>query len=317
MNAASVTTYEKADLERYELLPEVKELKEKGYKILVINLPMTGEWVYRRFMESLFGLCAGDAYMYFLSDKIKILLNICTDFPIDHNRNKSVRKAIEELGADYILQLDTDQTFPRGTIMHLMESLNTPDVDGSEREAVAGMYFMKSGTFRPVLGPYTKWESGMDSQYLDKLGFICRGECGEKKHEGGGHQLVRWSAPHFWPEDRMFRVDVIGVGCVLTRASMWKRLQYPFFQYRPDPMKGMRKGDAMEISEDMFWCANMHRAGVKVWIDPRVKCGHLGILEADQGIYQGGFRATLQAMEARPDDDPAKKQFNEALVDLR
>lgn len=317
MNAASVTTYEQAGLEKMELLAGAKEWKAKGYKILVVNLPMTGEWVYRRFMESLMGMLMGDAYMYFLADKIKIFVNICSDFPIDHNRNKSVRVALEKFGADYILQLDTDQTFHQGTIMNLWESLHAPNADGSERELVAGMYFMKGHPFRPVLGPFTAWEQGMDAKYLDKLGFLCKGECGRPEHKDGGHQLVRWSGPHYWPEDKMFKVDVIGVGCALSRASMWRRLQYPFFQYSPDPMNGMKKGNAMEISEDMFWCANMHRAGVQVWIDPRVKCGHLGILEVDQGIYQGGFRASLQAVEALPEGDPGKKVFMEHLIDLR
>lgn len=317
MSAASVTTYDKAELERMEILPGAQEWKDKGYKILVVNLPMTGEWAYRRFLESLMGMLMGDAYMYFLADKIKIFVNICSDFPIDHNRNKSARVAIERFGADYILHLDTDQTFPQGTIMHLWESLHAPNADGSEREIVAGMYFMKNHPFRPVLGPFTEWEPGMDSKYMDRYGFICHGECGEAGHKDGAHQLVRWAGPHFWPEDKLFRVDVIGVGCALSRASMWKKLQYPFFRYSPDPLNGMKKGDVLEISEDMFWCANMHKAGVKVWIDPRVKCGHLGVLEADQGIYQGGFQASLAAMQALPDDDAGKKNFMGALVDLR
>lgn len=317
MNAASVTTYDKADLEPMELLPAAKDWKDKGYKILVINLPMTGEWVYRRFMESLFALCAGDAYMYFLADKIKIILNICSDFPIDHNRNKSMRVALEKFGADYIMQMDTDQTFHAGTIMRLWESMHAPAPDGKEPEVVAGMYFMKNHPFRPVLGPYSQWEPGMDAKYLDQLGFICRGECGDQVHAGGAHQLVRWTGPHYWPEDKLFRVDVIGVGCVLSRASMWRRLQYPFFRYSPDPINGQKKGSAQEISEDMFWCANMHRAGVKVWIDPRVKCGHLGVLEVDQGIYQGSFQTMLKAVEDLPESDEGKRKFKEGLVDLR
>lgn len=316
MDAASAT-YENAGLEKFELLPSVKDWKDKGYKILVINLPITGEWVYRRFMESLIGMIAGDAYMYFLSDKIKICVNICCDFPIDHNRNKSVRVALEKFGADYIMQMDTDQTFHAGTIMQLWKSLHTPDPDGKEREVVAGMYFMKNPPFRPVLGPFVGWEPGMDHDYLDRFGFVCHGECGDEKHKEGAHQLVRWSGPHRWPDDRLFRVDVIGVGCVLSRASMWKRLAYPFFRYSPDPLRGKTNGDAQEISEDMYWCANMHRKGVKVWIDPLVQCGHIGILESNRDVYLGGFKAMEAAVAKLPDDDPQKKQFLENLVDVR
>ena len=317
MSQAASATYENAGLEKMELLPGVKDWKDKGYRILVVNLPMTGEWVYKRFMESLMAMCAGDAYMYFLSDKIKIFINICGDFPIDHNRNKSVRVALEKFGADYIMQLDTDQTFHAGTIMRLWESMHKSAPDGTEPEVVAGMYFMKNPPFRPVLGPYTGWEAGMDLDYLDRFGFVCRGECGDAKHVAGAHQLVRWSGPHYWPEDKLFRTDVIGVGCVLSRASMWRKLTYPFFRYSPDPLRGSKNGDAPEISEDMFWCANMHRAGVKVWIEPKVQCGHIGILEANRELYLGGFQSTLKVIEALPEGDATKKKFKEGIVDVR
>lgn len=315
--AASYATYDEqvkaGTIKPFDMLPAAKKLKADGYKILVVNLPMTGEWVYRRFMESLMGMIMGDAYMYFLADKIKICVNINSDFPICANRNKATRVAIEKFGADYIMNLDTDQTFHASTIMNLWDSMHKPAPDGSEIEAVAGMYFMKHPPFKPVLGPFTGWEQGMDAEYLDKHGFLCDGECGQHAER---KQLVRWCGPHFWPEDKLFRADVIGVGCVLTRASMWKRLQYPFFRYSPDPMHGQEKGNIQEISEDMFWCANMHKAGVKVWIDPRVQCGHIGILEAEQGHFRGGFEAAQAAVE-KMTDEVAKKKWKEALVDVR
>jgi len=316
-NAASVTTYSKIDMEPMEMIEGAKILKERGYKILVVNLPMTGEWVLRRFFESCLGMCAGAAYKFFEDQKVRMLVNINSDFPIDANRNKSARTAIEKFGADWIMNLDTDQTFSNTTIMDLWTRMQQPAPDGTEIEVLAGMYFMKNPPFRPVLGPFTKWEEGMDAAYLDKYGFLCRGECGDKAHEDLPAQLVRWSGPHYWPKDRLFRADVIGVGCVLSKASMWKKLDYPFFRYSPDPMNGMKRGDAVEISEDMYWCANMHRAGVKVWVDPSISCGHVGILEANEGIFRGGFEATMRHVESMPKDSPERIQFEAGLVDVR
>lgn len=316
-NAASVTNYEKMDLDRMELLPGVKQLKEEGWKILVVNLPMTGEWVYRRFFESCLGMCAGSAYQFFHSQGVRMLVNICSDFPIDYNRNKSARVAIEQFGADWIMNLDTDQTFKPSTIIDLWTRMSKPAPDGSEIEMLAGMYFMKNAPFKPVLGPYVGWEPGMDHDYLDAQGFVCHGECGDEKHKEGAHQLVRWAGPHYWPADKLFRADVIGVGCVLSKASAWKKLDYPFFKYNPNPMTGKRNGNINEVSEDMLWCANIHRAGVKIWIDPTVQCGHIGVLEATQDLFRGAFEASRAHVATLPADNETRKTFEAGVLDVR
>jgi len=307
----------RTDLDRFEMIEGAKKLKEMGYRILVVNLPMTGNWVHRPFFESCLGMCAGSAYQYFDSQKVRMLVNICSDFPIDHNRNKSARVAIEQFGADYIMNLDTDQTFKPSTIVEMWERIHKPAPDGSEIEALAGMYFMKNPPFRPVLGPFTGWEAGMDHDYLDKQGFVCHGECGDEEHSKGAHQLVRWCGPHYWPEDKLFRADVIGVGCVMTKASMWAKLEYPFFKYAPDPMKGPKNGDANEISEDMFWCANMHKAGVKVWIDPSIQCGHLGVMEANRDMNRGALESAKAYFASLPADNKSRLSFEQGIVDVR
>lgn len=317
MSHAASATYENSSLDREPLLDGAKKLKEQGYKILVVNLPMTGEWVLRRFFESCLGMCAGSAYQFFEQQKVRMLVNICSDFPIDHNRNKSVRTAIEKFGADYIMQLDTDQTFKSSTIIDLYTRMMTPAPDGSDIEVLAGMYFMKNPPFRPVLGPYTGWDVGLDEAYLEKHGFLCRGECGDARHKEGAHQIVRWSGPHYWPDDKLFRADVIGVGCVLSKASMWERLPYPFFRYSPDPMHGPKRGDNPEVSEDMYWCASMHRAGVKVWIDPTVQCGHVGVLESNRELFRGAFSAATNHVATLPEGSPARAEFEAGVIDVR
>lgn len=297
----------------------VKRYRDKGYKIMVINIPLTGEWVYKRFMESMLAMTSGDAYNYLMSEKIKTFINICGDFPIDHNRSKSIKIAIDKFKADYIMQLDTDQTFHQMTIADLLHSLHKPAPDGSEVEIVTGMYYLKKPPFRPVLGICKGWNKdlALNEKYLRERGFVCHGECGDERHKTGTHQLVRFQAPHYWPSDKIFRSDVIGVGCVLSKASMWKKLEYPYFRYSPNPITGPEDNDAQQISEDMFWCASMHLAGIKVWVNPAVQCGHIGTIEINYDMYKGHFKAALEHVDSLPKDDPLRATFKREVLDLR
>ena len=294
-----------------------KRWKDKGYKLMCLNLPITGEWVLKRFMESLLSIAAGDAYNYLLAQKVKLMVNINGDFPIDSNRNLSVIAARDVFLADYTLHLDNDQTFPSDTVMNLWESLNGKAPDGSQVEFVAGMYYLKRHPFRPVIGRYVKNSEAETSRadHFRSLGLWCDGECGDPAHKAGA-QIVRFQAPHFWPTDKLYRADVIGVGCCMTSMAVWNKLEYPYFRYTLDPSSEGGPG-AKTVSEDMAWCAQLHKAGVKIWIDPRVQCGHVGVLEANEGLYLGAFEDAYKTMAALPEGDENRKNFMANILDVR
>jgi len=309
----------------------VKKYKDGGFKICVVEIPCTSEWVFRRFMTSLVGLAGGEAHNYMLTKHhVKIMVHIGTAFPIDHNRNSAIVDVRKRYEPDYIMQLDNDQTFPQETIIRLFETLEAPDPDGNKREIVSGMYYAKNPFYQPICGIYDKSQDEdptLDHAFLHKHGLACAGECGEARHSGGDlHQVASYLKPQYWPgppwvmrlaDCRPFRVDVIGVGCVLSRASMWDKLTYPYFDYAPNPRGGAEVNEERAISEDMKWCAQMHRAGIKVWIDPSVQCGHLGVMEADAMLYQGAYESCMDKMRSLPEDDPARKNFMSKLLDLR
>ena len=75
----------------------------------------------------------------------------------------------------------------------------------------------------------------------------------------------------------------------VVEAEVWDRIPFPYFKYSTDPIIGHKFNEMQMISEDMFWCAQMHKAGIKVWIDPKVQCGHIGVLEATRTLYETGF----------------------------
>jgi len=95
---------------------------------------------------------------------------------------------------------------------------------------------------------------------------------------------------------------------------MWDKLDFPYFRYGPDPIVGHKFNEMNSISEDMYWCAQMHKKGVKVWVDPKIQCGHIGILEADRTLYEGAFNVAKRNYSEKPDGDPDKEKFIKALT---
>ena len=66
------------------------------------------------------------------------------------------------------------------------------------------------------------------------------------------------------------RIEIKGAGaaCAFIKTSVFKKLEYPWFQYVS------YKGRSF-LSEDFYFCNSAIKAGYIMWADTRVKCGHL------------------------------------------
>ena len=61
-----------------------------------------------------------------------------------------------------------------------------------------------------------------------------------------------------------YELVTIPTGCMLIRLDVLKKLNPPYFRCeRP-------------VGEDVFFCAWLHNADVKIWCDPTIKVGHWG-----------------------------------------
>jgi hypothetical protein len=67
-----------------------------------------------------------------------------------------------------------------------------------------------------------------------------------------------------YPRDQLFECDAVGFGAVLIRTEVFKRVKQPWFF-------GMER-----TGEDVTLCTKAKRAGFEVWMDSRIKLGHLG-----------------------------------------
>lgn len=74
----------------------------------------------------------------------------------------------------------------------------------------------------------------------------------------------RSTVVHNYPKDTLFECDAIGFGAVLIKTEVLRKMETPYFF-------GMA-----ETGEDVTFCLKARRqAGAQVWMDSRIKLGHL------------------------------------------
>lgn len=66
------------------------------------------------------------------------------------------------------------------------------------------------------------------------------------------------------PQAPLIEVDGVGTGVMLIRRKVFNNLSMPWFFY----------GD--NRSEDILFCETARKAGIKIFVDTSLKCGHIG-----------------------------------------
>ena len=77
--------------------------------------------------------------------------------------------------------------------------------------------------------------------------------------------------------DRPFEVDTIGAGFLLIKMDIFKKMEPPFFYYGDPSEFGLKKVPLFDLGEDTTFCLKAKKNGYKVWCDPTIKLGHIGI----------------------------------------
>lgn len=110
---------------------------------------------------------------------------------------------------------------------------------------------------------------------LDTPVDICLGVCPRKNTSEKKTAMIKFGDnsyhdSYFYPElpDGKTRIRGGGFACALIRSYVFTALDYPYFQY-------VTNADGSTLSEDFYFCQNAALMGFDVWMDPRVRCGHL------------------------------------------
>lgn len=117
-------------------------------------------------------------------------------------------------------------------------------------------------------------EDAIDTM-LDPPADIVLGVCPRKNTKNGKTAIVKLNSDayhdnYFYsdlPEERT-RVKGGGFACALVKTSVFTQLDYPWFQY-------VTNEDWSTLSEDFYFCQQAGMYGVDIYVEPRVKCGHL------------------------------------------
>lgn len=110
---------------------------------------------------------------------------------------------------------------------------------------------------------------------LDTPVDICLGVCPRKNTNEKKTAMIKFGDnsyhdSYFYPElpEGKTRIRGGGFACALVRSYVFTALDYPYFQY-------VTNADGSTLSEDFYFCQNAALMGFDVWMDPRVRCGHL------------------------------------------
>ena len=154
-------------------------------------------------------------------------------------RNKIADAAIDG-GYDFVLMVDSDMTLPRNALTDLMSH----DVD-----VASGWYLRRS----------------VDTMQTNAFRLH---DDGGRAYYGYPHKSA-YSADELRGMDGPVRVHGTGMGCCLIRTTVFRRLPYPWFDWvNYADRHGM-------LSEDLYFCSALAKAGIPLYVDPRVACGHM------------------------------------------
>lgn len=141
-------------------------------------------------------------------------------------------------GMDFIVMYDDDMMLPPDMIVKMIEDMEQhPEID-----ILAGLAFMRSAPHYAVL--YTVKEA-FDPVRREEY-FV-------------NHWVVNY------PKEKLVECDAVGFGAVIIRMSMVKKMKKPYFM------------STSPTGEDILFCVNARKqANARVFMDTRIKLGHLG-----------------------------------------
>ena len=162
-------------------------------------------------------------------------------------RNRIAQKTLDG-GYEYVLMVDNDVVLPKDVLVNLLDE----PVD-----VCLGYYAHRDGD---------NIYRGRTSvcKYADKHGFPMYNYPLESEYTASEMKAMIAKGM------KKVRIHGGGMGCALIRAEMFRKLQYPWYDWvnYPDEHRGM-------LSEDLYFCELCKKAEIPVYTDVRAGCGHL------------------------------------------
>lgn len=182
-----------------------------------------------------------------LQRKEEVGFSIISSSLIYDARNNLAKNAVDG-GFDRILWLDSDMEFDRDLLNRLID-----DMDENNLDVVSGIYFTRKSPSMPC--------------FYQKVGYYHDDE----------NDSVSPVAMHYYeyPQDQLFTVEGMGFGAVLVKTDLVKKVQEKY---------GLPFSPILGFGEDLSFCIRARDIGAQLWVDSRIKCGHIGqIVYSEEG----------------------------------
>ena len=83
-----------------------------------------------------------------------------------------------------------------------------------------------------------------------------------------------------WEDGELVEVDATGTGCILYNLEVFKKIPYPWFEFKKHPETGL------VIGEDVGLCQKLQAAGYKIYVDTSVEIEHLTIIKINKAMHK-------------------------------
>ena len=151
-------------------------------------------------------------------------------------------------GYDYVLMVDNDVVLPKTALRDLLDDA---------REVCLGFYAHRDA----------------DNIYRGRT-CVC------KLFDPDGHKYFNYPLESEWTAQELkelqekgetkIQIHGGGMGCAMIKTEVFSRIRYPWYDWvnYADDNRGM-------LSEDLYFCEQLRNAGIKIYTDVRVGCGHI------------------------------------------
>lgn len=188
-------------------------------------------------------------------------------------------EAVHLFRGDWLMFIDDDMVFTPHDILQLLEDMDEHDLD-----IVGGLCFRRTEPHQPTL--YMR-----ESPTAGRYSFLER-----------------------WDSD-LVEVDATGMAFVVIRKRVFEKIAaahgetFPSFEERQatDPPEYFRWYG--RIGEDLRFCQDAKDAGCRIFVDTRVKIGHVGEINI-------GHRQFLEQLAMRPQDVVDARRIANSQMEL-
>ena len=160
-------------------------------------------------------------------------------------RNRIAQLALDK-GADYVLMVDNDVVLPKDALINMLDD---------PKEVCLGFYAHRDA----------------DNIYRGRT-CVCKllSETGARyfNYPLESEYMAEELAALRDKGEYKVRIHGGGMGCALIKTDVFRKIEYPWYDWVNYKDKGM-------LSEDLYFCEQCKANSILIYTDTRVNCGHL------------------------------------------